>query len=178
MRRILAQIAVFTTFLGVTPAHAQESSMMMQLEGNTSMTRAEFVSMLIDDLYVNSGIPSHCYQLIDSVPETPFTYLFTDVRSDDPYARNLCVAMHVGLVKGYRDGSFRPNESLNSAEAIKIIAKAYGLYASGEQGLWYAPYVDALAARNAIPSTMTDMAANPTRDQLYWMISRVMNDVV
>ena len=140
--------------------------------GNSAVTRAEFVSMIADQLF-SEGAKNGCFMKIDPIPPTPFTLLFTDVRSDDAYAKQLCVAMHNGIIQGYSDGSFHPNQPINMAEAAKVLAKAFHLNTYEGARTWYMPYVDALERMHAMPSGIHSLAEYPTGEQLMEVIAAV-----
>jgi len=48
---------------------------------------------------------------------------FTDIETS-PYARSIVYAQNQGIVEGYNDGTFRPNNVINRAEFTKIIIEA------------------------------------------------------
>jgi len=56
--------------------------------------------------------------------DTKLTGGFSDVSPEDWYARYVVEARQRGIVGGYADGTFRPNATVNRAEAIKIIMAA------------------------------------------------------
>ena len=47
--------------------------------------------------------------------------VFSDVSSDSQYYEAIEYLQENGIVEGYADGSFRPNQEVNRAEALKII---------------------------------------------------------
>ncbi|MBT3293158.1 S-layer homology domain-containing protein [Candidatus Peregrinibacteria bacterium] len=53
---------------------------------------------------------------------------FTDIERSTLYSSSVETAALDGLVNGYEDGSFRPNDSINRAEMAKIISQAILLY--------------------------------------------------
>lgn len=70
---------------------------------------------------------------------------FSDVNPDQWYAPYVCAAARRGIVDGYPNGTFQPGQTINTAEAIKIVLNAYEqniTEGTGEQ--WYAPYVQFL----------------------------------
>ncbi len=70
---------------------------------------------------------------------------FSDVSPDEWYAPYVCAAKNRGIVKGYQNGTFKPAEPVNFAEAIKIVLNAYGHEVTESQGSeWYLPYVEEL----------------------------------
>lgn len=76
------------------------------------INRAEFTKIIVEALVdIDQGcIPSRT---------------FTDVSDDDWFAVYVCFAVELGLVGGYPDGSFKPANPINIAEALKIIMNAY-----------------------------------------------------
>lgn len=70
---------------------------------------------------------------------------FSDVNPDAWYAPYVCTAKQRGIVDGYPDGSFKADEPVNFAEAVKIILNAYGHEVERGTGKqWYKPYVEEL----------------------------------
>ncbi|GAB6181809.1 hypothetical protein JCM14036_31280 [Desulfotomaculum defluvii] len=80
------------------------------------VTRAEFTVMLVKAL----ALPTQ-----NDVAET-----FTDVKADDWYAGALATAYESGLVKGYKDGFFCPNNTITREEVAAILARALDLQPS------------------------------------------------
>jgi len=50
--------------------------------------------------------------------------VFSDVASNSPYVEALKYLKEQGIVKGYADGSFKPDNTINRAELTKIIVEA------------------------------------------------------
>lgn len=62
-----------------------------------------------------------------------------------------------GIISGYTDGSFRPNEGITRAEAARIITSAFGIspengdgFGDVSDGDWFCGYVYALASRGLV----------------------------
>lgn len=77
-----------------------------------SITRAEFAAMLIRGL---------------GLRPVEFEALFTDVSPDDWYGETAVAAHAFGLVNGFTDGSFRPNERITREQAMVMTANALQL---------------------------------------------------
>jgi hypothetical protein len=58
--------------------------------------------------------------------------VFTDVDPDHWAAKYLEVAKRAGLVKGYPDGTFRPNNKINKAEGITVLVRFEGIEVAQE----------------------------------------------
>jgi S-layer homology domain len=76
---------------------------------------------------------------------------FPDVQKVDWFSSYVCWAKEMGAVKGYPDGYFHPERTVNYAEALKIMMslakKNLGPARPGDQ--WYTPYIRSAVAMNA-----------------------------
>lgn len=59
-----------------------------------------------------------------SVAATPATDLFPDLPVGNPYYVGVKYLKDQGLIQGYPDGTFKPNQEINRAEALKILVGA------------------------------------------------------
>jgi len=85
------------------------------------------------------------------------------------------MAMRTGLVRGYDDGTFRPDQPINFAEAAKLLSRIFAFtpYPNDPKVLWYRPYVDALSVRGIIPQTVATFASPLTAGDLKEMLYRI-----
>lgn len=105
---------------------------------------------------------------------------FTDVISGEWYVPYLRKAVASEIISGYPDGSFRPAQSINFAEASKIIVVGLGGDFAGAgypPDEWYAKYVHVLADRHAIPTTINSFDQMVTRGEMVEMIYRMKAEV-
>lgn len=106
---------------------------------------------------------------------------FSDVNGEW-FAPYVCAAKENGIIGGYPDGSFGPGESINFAEAVKIVVLAF----SGEDKAnftatggvaWYVPYLD-YANENASLTLIDHLIPRPgsamTRGQMAQLIANVL----
>lgn len=101
------------------------------------VNRAEFLKIIIE----GSNIPLD----IDTI--TPFP----DVDEAGWYGPYVRKAYEEGWINGYNDGTFKPEQTINKVEALKILAKAQSWNIPGEVtekpykdvpiDAWFAPYV-------------------------------------
>ncbi len=116
---------------------------------------------------------------------TTITTSFPDVRADAWFAKYVGFAKTLGIVSGYPDGTFKPERTINRAEAMKMVLKAAQFSESvrGEStpfsdvpsSAWFYPFVDEAYARNLIDtSAQFDGGTNITRGDLAEMMYRVM----
>lgn len=92
--------------------------------------------------------------LIGSLGVTPLLADYHDCFPDvqkEWFAPYVCYAKEKKLISGYADGLFKPNNPVNTVEAIKMIVNMYGYqlmqtssvapYSDVDPAAWYAPYV-------------------------------------
>jgi hypothetical protein len=140
------------------------------------VNRAEFTKIVI-----SANFTSPAYRLCD--PYSMYTY--GDVGKDTWYAPYLCLASQHKIVQGYSDGTFRPDRTINFAEAAKIVA-LLSSYQNGvgyldptfpknTGGPWYEVYVQRLRNKNAIPPTITHNDQLVTRGEMVFMMHQLKN---
>jgi|GEM_PF-308468 len=74
------------------------------------------------------------------LPERITERVFPDIPTTHWASKYIKVAVEMGLVKGYPDGTFRPNNKINRAEGVLVLARFEGLPEDVE--LEVAPYID------------------------------------
>lgn len=75
-----------------------------------AVSRAEFLKMLYETIGMNGENP---------------TLPFSDVPNDEWYTKYVKEAYATGVIKGYEDGSFKPDSEISLAEALKIVGEAF-----------------------------------------------------
>jgi len=97
--------------------------------------------------------------------------VFTDVSDSHSNAAAIDYLSKEGVIGGYPDGSFRPQDSVNRAEALKILLLASGVeiqepsqnvFADVLQGEWFAPFVFS-AKQNLIVDGYPDGSFRPAQ---------------
>jgi hypothetical protein len=97
------------------------------------------------------------------------TITFSDIRKDAPINENaetafkrkiIYSATHYGFVAGYEDGTFRPDDKVNRAEALKILNLAASLqeiqvfepisFSDVSPQDWFSPFVRAASSREIV----------------------------
>jgi hypothetical protein len=88
---------------------------------------------------------------------------FSDVPDGVWFASVVCAAQRDGLAKGYSDGTFKPGNPVNRAEALTLVARAFGWnittapegvtssYTDVVEGAWYGPVVLTAISREVLP---------------------------
>jgi polyhydroxybutyrate depolymerase len=98
---------------------------------------------------------------------------FSDVTADAWYAPYVCAAKRRGIINGYPDGTFKPGQPVNVAEALKILLRAYGKdIADGPQEKWYEPYARELDRTGVLRRSSMLPWENLTRERASDVIAR------
>jgi hypothetical protein len=100
---------------------------------------------------------------------------FPDVQ-DEWFSSFVCTAKENGTIGGYPDGTFRPSDEVNFAEAAKIVVGAFGLEV-GDGDNWYEPYIQALGDAGAIPLSIGSLDEKITRGEMAEMVYRLHAEV-
>ncbi len=143
-----------------------------EVDTRKPMTRLEFTLAVTHVLYPNE-FEDGCFRDLSPTRTVTYTHLFGDVQKDTWYGKQLCVALRAGLIKGDRNGNFRPFDVITVAEASKILSQAYGfLYPSkNPSGLpWYWTSMEALRMRGALDASYqpsTPVTAGMTAQMFY-----------
>jgi len=127
-----------------------------------TITRAEFVKMLI--------------VLRDPSDNGAACSALKDVSMKDWFYAPVCLAMQEKIVKGGKDGLFRPGDLVTLADASVMLARAYAI-PTIETKQWFEGSVRALAARNAVPADVGASFMRLTRAQVAEMLWRLQNNV-
>lgn len=123
------------------------------------VSRAEFLKIALE---------------VSNVPFSQQLNCYKDVH-DEWFASYVCTAAELRLVKGYNDGYFRPEQSINFVEASKIIVNVMKMKIISDQNEnWYQPYVAALEARKAIPVSIQSFVHPVTRAEMSEMMWRLL----
>lgn len=107
-----------------------------------NVTRAEFTALVVRAFYSDYL----------SKLEKPYNKSFPDLASDAWYTDVLAFAKQQKIIDGYGDGLFRPDQTINRAEALKIILRAGKFDLSGnivstpfpdvDNTAWYIKFVN------------------------------------
>jgi len=126
---------------GVINGHADGS-----FSPESGVNRAEAVKIILEVL--DSSI------YLDAVDG------FSDVPENEWYSAYVLTAMQDGIVKGYSDGTFKPNKTVNKVELLKMLFHAFGidltdypvtdLYIDADLNDWYASYLQYAKDNNLI----------------------------
>lgn len=88
--------------------------------------------------------------LTTALAQTPVSQPFSDINQYSKYYRAAVELKNRGVIQGYEDGSFKPDQKVNRAETLKILLLGSGITLIPEHGLpfpdtgsgsWYGDYV-------------------------------------
>lgn len=84
------------------------------------------------------------------IPNVPHDGRFSDVEDGQWYVKYIMYAAELGIIKGYSDGTFRPGDTVNTAEFLKMATLTFQLdenlpfpYIDVENSDWFASYAGA-----------------------------------
>jgi hypothetical protein len=103
-----------------------------------TLTRGEFVAAIVNALYTPEEQVA-CFQELTGT-DTEYTLLYNDLPVDSDVAPAVCMAMRNGWVRGYSDGTFRPHQTITTAEGAAILGRMFMVlpHATAKQP-WYVP---------------------------------------
>jgi hypothetical protein len=139
------------------------------------LNRAEFAKLIANPFILKNARVNDC--LNENVDQDDMTVFFPDVQRDAWYAPSVCVVRVAKIVNGYDDGTYKPNRTINVAEAMKMLASTFAFDTKTEpDDAWYMPYARALAERNAIPSSIDNFSDPITRGEMAEILYRLKAD--
>lgn len=100
---------------------------------------------------------------------------FPDVDPSEWFAPYVGYARESGIIQGYPDGTFRPGQPVNFAEALKMAYVALGI--DGDQsapGEWYQPYLHHAQANAVLFAADVNLTAGMTRKDVVWIVWRLL----
>ncbi|HLG25510.1 MAG TPA: S-layer homology domain-containing protein [Candidatus Gracilibacteria bacterium] len=110
---------------------------------------------------------------------------FPDVKTGW-YAQYVCYALEKQWISGYPDGTFKPDQTINKAEALKIILNAFEIPDAPTQTIpfsdvdadgWYVPFIQAALNKNLLEESGQNKfypGNARTRGEIAELISRIM----
>ncbi|MFH1218719.1 MAG: S-layer homology domain-containing protein [Candidatus Peregrinibacteria bacterium] len=128
-----------------------------------TINRAELLKIILEskltEEYLNSFADTDC---------------FVDVPAGEWFTKYVCAAKEKEIIKGYADGTFKPAQAVNFAEALKILTNAYDLNIAEGTTVWYEPIVNNASGINIIPQDTIAFDQPLTRAQMAEMITRMI----
>jgi cysteine-rich repeat protein len=111
----------------------------------------------------------------DKIPEDLRCFKDLEVRTPQWYARPVCLAQELGIVSGYLDETFRPDQTVNLAEALKMGFRSFGIVPSfSYKGAWYEPYLSLARSRNLLLPLLKNPSHLLTREEMAALTSALI----
>ncbi|MDD5103442.1 MAG: S-layer homology domain-containing protein [Candidatus Peribacteraceae bacterium] len=102
---------------------------------------------------------------------------FQDVDENAWYTPYIRYGKQQGIVQGYPDGSFKPEQPVNFAEALKMAYVA--LEISGDvsaSGAWYEPYLSHAKSNQVLFSNNVNVGTGMSRKDVVWIVWRLLEE--
>ncbi|MBU2524143.1 S-layer homology domain-containing protein, partial [Patescibacteria group bacterium] len=164
LKRTIASIclaALVASFALVAPAHAGTfADVSADHWAYAAVEKLATDGVLVKRTNFYPGDPVNRAQVVKLAVEatnlekvTPSSDPFPDVPKDSWYGTYVATAVQNGIVAGYPDGKFRPDQTINRAEAAKIVHTAFGFAENTANGPhftdvkindWFYKYVETL----------------------------------
>lgn len=124
------------------------------------VNRAEMVKLVLENLFIlDDEISSD--ESIESVSSDSIVLEYKDITDLTAwYVPYLEVATEVGIIQGYPDKTFRPDNCVNRVEAVKIVMETYSIsaYSGGDsmfvdtpEDEWFYSYLYSAKKNNILP---------------------------
>lgn len=130
-----------------------------------SVNRAEFLKILLES------------QEIDLSQEQARTG-FPDIDEDAWYAPYVRYAKRTGIIEGYPDGLFRPDQTVNTAEALKMAYLTLGIETIDIGGEWYQRYQVHAEYNDVLFEAQMRMDLGLAREDTVWVMWKLITDVL
>lgn len=133
-----------------------------QYHPEQNITRAEFAKIIVNTLEIYVDID------VDELK-------FSDVNIKDWSAPYIYIASSSGFIKGYEDGTFKPNENITFAQACAISLRAIGYEDEILQGNWPENYIIKATELRLTDRIGMKYDAAVNRGQVALIIDRLLN---
>lgn len=137
---------------------------------DNDISRAEMMKMAVTAEWIAANITSDKKIIEDD------TVSFTDVTVDDWFYEHLKFAVPNSIIDGYDDGSFKPNNTVTAAEAIKICLSlaSYDVFVANSSP-WYVSWMDVAVKYGLISEGEFEPNSKISRGQVAELMYRAIN---
>ncbi len=121
------------------------------------LSRAEFTKIVMNAKFDSSEVEA-CVEVF-----------FPDVGEDHKFKPYVCVAKTHGIIDGFSDGTYKPDDNITFAAAAKIIANAFELgpdLSLNTEESKFKGYVKSLEQRKAIPMSIDSLDSLLNRGEM------------
>ena len=100
---------------------------------------------------------------------------FRDVNESAWYAPYIRYAKRQGIVQGYPDESFKPEQAVNFAEALKMAYVALAISGDASaSGAWYEPYLSHARSNGVLFSNNVNGGTGMSRKDVVWIVWKLL----
>jgi len=100
---------------------------------------------------------------------------FRDVDENAWYMPYVRYGKQQGIVQGYPDGSFKPEQPVNFAEALKMAYVALEIPGDASaSGAWYEPYLSHAKGNGVLFSNNVNVSAGMSRKDVVWIVWKLI----
>jgi len=101
---------------------------------------------------------------------------FTDVEEDSWYSTYVEDLVEMGIINGFPDGSFRPSDTLNADQFVKMTVKALGCNLGNGTSYWASSYIEYAEQKGLLDnSKIIDYKKPLSRGEIVCIISKALN---
>jgi hypothetical protein len=126
-----------------------------------AINRAEFLKILMNARHPDNTVSDlHCFKDLN-VPVPQW------------YAQPVCLGKELGIVTGYPDGTFRPEQPVNLAEALAMTFRTFDISTEPSSTLWYQALLIEARNRNLLPTLPSYPAHILSRGEMASLIDAV-----
>lgn len=133
-----------------------------QYHPEQNITRAEFAKIIVNSLGMQADID------VDKLS-------FSDVDTKDWSAPYIYIASNSGFIKGYGDGTFKPNANITFAQACTIALRSIGYKDEFIKGNWPNNFIIKAAELRLIDGISMKYNDNINRGQVALIINRLLD---
>lgn len=139
---------------------------------NDPINRGQFIKIVIGAIYKKEDIDgcANHYGFNNS-------NLFLDIDSTNTFVNYICVAKTRNIVNGYTDGTFRPDEYIDSFQAGKVLVNAFNIKIDNFTPSKLSDYLNALFENEILKEDENAAilsGVKVTRAEMAWMIYRIL----
>lgn len=116
------------------------------------------------------------FDLLEYVPYADDS-CFPDVPADQWFAEYVCFAKAKGIIEGYPDGYFRPDQEVNLVESLKMMYEGIGLAIPNPDAIFKFKYYSPAMKAGYIPDELSgEYAKLLTRGEVSEIMYRILTD--
>lgn len=101
---------------------------------------------------------------------------FKDVDENGWYAPYVRYAKAQGIIQGYPDGTFKPDQAVNFAEALKMAYNALGISTDEIGGQWYDRFLQHAKLNSVLFASDARVDAGMSRKDVIWIVWKLMTN--